>query len=92
MWKISFFFSVALILKILTKDFYCQFSEKEPSNPLPIDEDLPPEIFALWKIIVTKEAHYYVCTHVHTYVFIYADSHQHPNKLHFFSLQFVIST
>lgn len=69
--KISFFFSVASSLKRLRKDLYCQFNEKEFSNPLPIDKDLLPEIFILWRLIVTKEAHFYMCTHVHTYVFIY---------------------
>lgn len=73
--KLASFFSVALTcsLNILTKDFYCQFSEKESSNPLPIDRDLLPENFLLWRIIVTKETHLYTWTHVHTYVFIYAD-------------------
>lgn len=52
--KISFFFSVASSLKRLRKDLYCQFNEKEFSNPSPIDKDLLPEIFILWRIIVTK--------------------------------------
>lgn len=78
-------------LKILTKYFYFQFSEEELSNLLSIDKDLLPEIFILWRLIVTKEAFTRAHMCIHLYSYMQTASLQHPNSLHFFSLQLVIS-